>query len=258
MPTSLSHHLPLLEHDLNFLLRAWFVCEETCGVCDDGCTDSATALFMNSLGNSNRMNCARLSDNTREQSRLCKDGSDAWIYCPETCNSCIQPSASPSNMPRSATTTAKPTTSAHVPTWPWRPLPSSSPPTRVSKGPSMPIHPTIDAMCDDLQDVTFAVASLNDALKTCDWLADKTRATYRAELCVPSNVAYHMCEETCGKCTNNCFDELGAFLNLDVSSNMMTCADLAKQGDRQRARYCDEGKSPLAEQLCKETCNSCD
>jgi hypothetical protein len=205
---------------------------------------------MNSQGMSNTMNCAKLSDNTREQSRLCKDGSDAWIFCPETCNSCIQPSASPSNVPTTATPTSAP-----VPTL--RPLPSSPP--SVSKAPSMSIHPTIDATCDDLQDVTFAVASLNDTLKTCDWLADKNRVTYRVELCVPSNVAYHMCEETCGKCTDNCVDaEMGEFPNLDVSSKMMTCSDLAKQGERQRARYCDQGKSPLAEQLCKETCNTCD
>jgi len=229
------------------LLRAWFVCEETCGVCDDGCSDSTTALFLNTKGVN--INCAQLSDNAREQRRLCKSGSDAWTQCPETCDSCTQPSASPSKMPAAARPTGAP-----VPTS--LSLPSSAP--SLSTSPSLSNTPTVDVTCDDLEEITFAVGSLNNTLKTCDWLADKNRGNYRAELCVPTQVAYHICEETCAKCTDNCFDELGEFPNLFDSSKKMTCADLAKQGSRQRGRYCESGKSPLATQLCKETCNICD
>jgi hypothetical protein len=201
-----------------YFFRAWFVCEETCGACNDGCSDSPTALFLNARG-TKKIGCAYLSDNSREQSRLCNEGSAAWIQCPETCNACPQPSTSPSNSP----TTSKPSV-APVPTL--VPFPSSSP--SASQGPTVSTLPTVDATCDDLQDVTFAVSSLNNTLKTCDWLADKNRASYRTEMCVETHVAFYMCEETCGKCTDNCFDELGDFPNLFVASKMMTCADLAK------------------------------
>jgi hypothetical protein len=76
-----------------------------------------------------------------------------------------------------------------------------------------------------------------------------------ATLCLPSDPsgAYDICEETCGKCVDNCTEDSNA--KFDVDGSIRDCGWLNLRNDMQDL-LCVEGSLPYT--LCPETCNVCD
>jgi hypothetical protein len=184
-----------------------------------------------------------LSDRPRWQGSVCVDGHPVMTLCPETCESCAQPSTAPSRPPNAVTPKPSPLPATSVPVVT---IPPASPsPTTMA--------PMVDIVCDDQVDVYFPVfVDGVDTTKHCQWLA--ARKSYQKILCTPSNVAYSICEETCRKCTDTCEDLAGTFPA--YTGVERSCAWLADRGVRDRGAYCGAGKK--ARTICLETCNICD
>jgi hypothetical protein len=91
--------------------RAYYLCQETCLTCDDGCNDSNSTVLFEVAGS--MLSCDWLSDRLRKQYRVCVEGNPAWTLCPKTCGLCPQPSISPTMAPSisiAPTRTENPTT----------------------------------------------------------------------------------------------------------------------------------------------------
>jgi hypothetical protein len=105
--------------------------------------------------------------------------------------------------------------------------------------------------CDDDKNLPFWVEALQQAQK-CVWLA--ARPEYQATLCQPTDPsgAYSICEETCGKCHDNCEDTSGTFaVNDDVRDCLWLSLRTQYQGD-----LCVQGSPAFS--ICPETCDACD
>jgi hypothetical protein len=139
----------------------------------------------------------------------------------------------------------------------------SAPPSPIANAAIKPENPILSSspvstslnlsICDDLVDVTITVdALLGD--KTCQWLA--ARKVYQEILCVESHLAYHICEETCGKCSDDCIDLSGTFPDHFKKGADRNCRWLADRGISERRVYCEVGEP--AHDICLETCHICD
>eukprot|EP00543_Licmophora_paradoxa_P005864 CAMPEP_0202451146 /NCGR_PEP_ID=MMETSP1360-20130828/9642_1 /ASSEMBLY_ACC=CAM_ASM_000848 /TAXON_ID=515479 /ORGANISM="Licmophora paradoxa, Strain CCMP2313" /LENGTH=827 /DNA_ID=CAMNT_0049069645 /DNA_START=188 /DNA_END=2671 /DNA_ORIENTATION=+ len=108
-----------------------------------------------------------------------------------------------------------------------------------------------DPNCNDSTAETFFV---NDDLgsKTCIWLADASRTEFRRDLCVPTNPAFHICSETCGKCYDNCFDDTTTKFQYKNHDNR-DCGWLSIR----TWEWDNACASSTISGLCQETCNSC-
>ena len=167
---------PLLRHQSAEVIAAHCVpghiayerCEETCGLCTDGCHDSSEDVIINERGV--KRSCEWISRNAAWVRRLCQPGQEAYTKCGETCNTCehqteyIAPSSSPSAAPSSET-------------------------------------------CEDSSTETFFVDASPrwQADRTCVWLSRSV--AWKRLLCVPEHPAYHACPELCGKCQDSCDDD---------------------------------------------------
>ena len=114
--------------------------------------------------------------------------------------------------------------------------------------PSIIADPTPDS-CDDSHTNTFPTRSEGE--QTCLWLAARPYVQFR--YCNPDQVAYHVCEETCGKCQDLCFDTNGSFEYLGVRRS---CSWLNLRPSVQNV-VCISGH-PAHDYVCPETCDSCD
>ena len=63
-------------------------------------------------------------------------------------------------------------------------------------------------LCDDFLDRNFLIGQ-GRAARDCIWLQDQP-VTIQKLYCVPGSDAYDVCEETCGKCVDQCSDETNA------------------------------------------------
>ena len=199
---------------------AYYVCEETCGRCKDNCFDSTGTFNYNGV----ERGCLWLSLRTFVQDIVCKPGSPAYdTVCPETCNACL-------------------------PTLRHAPLPSPMP------TPNLPLSSLIMTLdhspdsCDDSRFGTFPTDT--EGNKTCIWLA--ARPVEQLIYCQPSEPAYYVCEETCGRCKDNCFDSTGTFNYNGVERG---CLWLSLRTFVQDI-VCKPG-SPAYDTICPETCNAC-
>jgi hypothetical protein len=136
---------------------------------------------------------------------LCFPGSDAFLYCPESCNSCDarRPSSAP---------TPQPTV------------------TPVERG----YH------CDDDKEQAFFVPDIGE-FQHCIWLA--ARPDYQEELCQPDHPsgAWDICEETCQKCIDLCQDTTGTF---QIGTTIRDCLWLSLRPHVQEL-LCVEGDPTL-------------
>ena len=171
-------------------------------------------------------------------------------------------------------TTFRPTQSpSQLPTREPSPLPTTiSPTTPPTKFPSslptplftpttqpvflFPVIPTATItasqpymFCDDDRDGTFFVESINETQK-CVWLA--ARAEEIVALCIPLHDAYRTCPETCGVCTDDCYD---SNMKFDVGGAVRDC-DWLRLRPMMQDLLCTESQTAYI--ACPETCNVCD
>lgn len=129
-------------------------------------------------------------------------------------------------------------------------MPSTGAPSLTpSFSPSAFPTPT-DGLCDDDNSKTFLVPELNQNQR-CIWL--EARPDYIESLCVPGNDAYDICEETCGKCKDSCFESRKEKVTIDGIQR--DCAWLSLRFSKQ-AQFCVPTHEAVIK--CPETCNSCD
>ena len=190
-------------------------CPETCGVCRDNCEDS-TAKFM--VDDATR-DCLWLSLRPPMQASLCIPGSIPFLLCGETCHSC------------DGAVTNTPT-----------PNPAAD---------DAPAALLADGVCDDDAYSYFFVESLEE-YQRCIWLA--SRPEEQQTLCRPEDPsgAFHMCSETCGKCTDTCNDTSIRFM---VGNASRDCLWLSLRPAMQEL-LCVPGSDAWF--ACGETCGGCD
>lgn len=200
-------------------------CPGTCGLCSDLCRDS-NIRFPDTTGISR--SCAWLSLRYDEKDLLCTPGSEAYLACSKTCNSCDKETQSNVSIVVST----------------------------VARTPS----PTNDSLitssvyfCDDSRDGTFYVEDTNKN-EPCIWLA--SRPQYQLILCNERHTsgARDMCPETCGKCTDNCTDNNTDWFIAD-DGKRRSCKWLSLR-NKKKDILCRQGFK--AYELCSETCGTCD
>jgi hypothetical protein len=106
--------------------------------------------------------------------------------------------------------------------------------------------------CDDDKQKTIWIDDVQK-YQTCVWL--QTRPEYQDKLCNvnhPSG-AFHICEETCGKCLDNCIDTSKSFL---YQGRVRDCLWLSLRPSIQK-KVCEEVGNAAAF-VCPETCDKCD
>lgn len=109
---------------------------------------------------------------------------------------------------------------------------------------------TTEDTCND-RELTFIARDLQGG-KTCAWLRE-AHDSFLEWLCVPGTDAWNVCEETCGKCDENCVDSDDALFTVDGEPR--DCAWLDSRPSRQ-AELCAQVE--VAHLECKRTCGSCD
>jgi hypothetical protein len=115
-------------------------------------------------------------------------------------------------------------------------------------------------LCDDFLDRNFFIGE-GRAARDCSWLQGQSMAI-KAMYCVPGSDAYDVCEETCGKCVDECSDETNAALLIfmrdaygDSSVPELRGCSWLRDFPRIRSLVCVEDHDAYF--LCPETCNSC-
>lgn len=124
--------------------------------------------------------------------------------------------------------------------------PSDAP--SVSPGPSVTPGPSF--VCDDDNSARFYVNEANGE-QGCVWL--EARPEFQAMLCHESHIAYHACEETCGKCVDDCEDANDRHF-FEIQGTFRNCFWLYLRPNKQ-AVECVPGKE--AYESCRETCENC-
>jgi hypothetical protein len=187
--------------------------------------------------------CDQISTNVRLINQFC-GVDEVRESCQETCDNCPFPSQAPSEIPMYSVPSPVPNMILGLPS-------TTKPESPVLT--QFPVSTSLDSnICDDEVDATFTVEGQGE--KTCQWLA--ARKVYQQKLCVESHLAFHICEETCGKCSDDCVDLSGTFPDLYNKGTNRNCAWLADRGDSVRRKYCEDGKP--AGDICLETCDICD
>jgi len=178
------------------------------------CFDSCTENRRSEFLYNNKIkNCAWLSIRFDVQDKICVPGQPAYDLCTESCNSCPGPGG--------------------------------------GYGAALPISPHV--ICDDTDIVNFLVDDVV-GFQNCSWLRYECNPVYRNVLCNsshPSN-AYGICEETCGKCTDNCVDSTNMFT---VNGTLRDCHWLTMNRFYMTSQ-CKVGQPGYNN--CPETCGVCD
>uniref|UniRef100_A0A7S3DSF8 Uncharacterized protein n=1 Tax=Entomoneis paludosa TaxID=265537 RepID=A0A7S3DSF8_9STRA len=105
--------------------------------------------------------------------------------------------------------------------------------------------------CDDDFTKEFLVEDIM-AYRDCSWL--ERNPDQKSKLCKNSHEAYHLCSETCGKCSDNCEDDEGKFY-VNSFHRMQDCEWLSSKPYWQD-RLCYSGHRAF--ELCHESCDRCD
>ena len=220
-------------------------------MCNDDCSDNVTFIFQYKDRNRDRaVTCEQISTSQRMMNRFCSYES-VKENCAETCDTCLAPSQSPSQTPSQFLT--KTQTQQQTTDEVQKPIasPTNAVSPRSSKAPSK--APSVYTTCDDLVGVSFFVEGEGE--KNCEWLA--ARKSIQEKVCVMSQIAFHICEETCGKCSDTCFDDSsGTFPDLYRNGVTRNCAWLADRIAFEGGKYCEDGRP--AREICLETCGICD
>jgi len=198
--------------------HAFDICEETCGKCSDRCNDTNQNFIVKGV----QRDCSWLLHRPGHQEELCVKGNVALLACPETCNAC-----------------------------------ESLVDERETHSPQMPVPPIHTApnrptsICEDNFESFFFVESIQQQ-QGCIWLA--ARETFQNTLCNPLDPsgAFNICEETCGKCSDECNDTNSKFLVNGVPRDCTWL--LLRPGDQER--LCVNGNEAML--VCSETCNVCE
>lgn len=125
--------------------------------------------------------------------------------------------------------------------------PSASPAVDMSPA-VMPSDPN-GGICDDSKELRFPTR--NNGNQRCVWLA--ARPEEQEIYCRSNETAYHVCEETCGKCEDECEDTKYRFEHEGINR---TCLWLSLRGHVQD-EVCISGNA-AHDTVCPETCDSCD
>ena len=107
--------------------------------------------------------------------------------------------------------------------------------------------------CDDNKETTFFVDNIR-MYQHCDWLARNINS-WGDKLCVPGHKAYDVCEETCGKCRDDCEDTPNVTFYVNDVQGHQDCEWLSSRSHWQK-RLCREEHD--AHRLCPESCDVCD
>jgi hypothetical protein len=224
----------------------YYICEETCGACSDLCSDDPSFTFDFAGG---RYNCKWLSVRSRNHEAACKL-SAINEACAETCDSCPEPSGSPSSAPMNKPLPQDITTPAPMGV---APTSSSTPAHTVAPTFGSTPAPTVATTCYDDDYAKFMVTMDNSDVKKqgCIWLRARL-AMYGPTLCSPLNgAAYAVCPATCKKCDAQCSDKTD-YVFEDLRGGIRDCAWLSKI-TRDRDAYCKAG----ADAFCKQSCETC-
>ena len=103
------------------------------------------------------------------------------------------------------------------------------------------------SVCDDHPSRTFYVEDIQ-ASKDCVWLRD--RPELWGALCHQGSEAYTICEETCGRCVDQCHDDAQA--EFEIDGRKRNCEWLSIRPNAQE-EVCVDGHA--AWDICEETCN---
>jgi hypothetical protein len=107
-------------------------------------------------------------------------------------------------------------------------------------------------ICDDDLTGSFFVDDRRGN-RTCSWLV-RNFEKWESGLCAHGQDAFHVCAETCGKCSDNCHDTPDVTFWVNSVVEDQNCEWLSTRPSSQ-TRMCKEG-SP-ARELCPETCHNC-
>jgi hypothetical protein len=108
-----------------------------------------------------------------------------------------------------------------------------------------------DDGCED-DSREFFYIEMRDIWRKCIWLT-RNLDVWGDELCVPGHDASRLCPETCGLCTDSCWDQTN--VTFVVKDEERNCAWLSTK-PAWKKRLCVENQQ--AYHICGETCNSCD
>jgi hypothetical protein len=106
--------------------------------------------------------------------------------------------------------------------------------------------------CDDDLTESFFVDDRRGN-RTCTWLV-RNLERWESNLCAHGQDAFHVCAETCGKCSDNCHDTPDVTFWINNVVEDQNCEWLSTRPSSQK-RQCQEGN--LAWELCAETCHNC-
>ena len=184
-----------------------------------------------------------LSVRSSGQADVCGQAAPEFNAAP-TPNPTNQPTPGPTNQP--------------TPPLPLSPMPTPEPtPVPTNRPtPSPTIRATFNPLaCDDDKETKFLVSKPSEGLwgfglESCVWL--QARSDMQALYCNPSHIAYTVCEETCGSCTDECTDTDGYFKHKNIDR---PCDWLRLRFGVQK-EICVPGHQAM--DVCPETCDVCD
>jgi hypothetical protein len=107
-------------------------------------------------------------------------------------------------------------------------------------------------ICDDDLTQSFFVDDRRGN-RTCSWLV-RNMERWESSLCAHGQDAFHLCAETCGKCSDNCHDTPDVTFLINNILGDQNCEWLSTRPASQK-RQCQEGNP--AWELCPETCHNC-
>jgi hypothetical protein len=167
------------------------------------------------------------------------------------------PSASPSAVPSGAPSRTPSGSPSAVPSGSPSDSPSAMPSGAPSESPSTSRSESATqgddtGICDDDLTESFFVDDRRGN-RTCSWLV-RNLERWESDLCAHGRDAFHVCAETCGKCSDNCHDTPDVTFEVNNVQEDQTCEWLSTR-PHPRKRLCKEG-SPAWE-LCPETCHNC-
>jgi len=228
------------------------------GFCDDS---SSAVIRLNPNNPAPRFTCLELRDNEALRNTTCVPTHRAYQACRETCGACVDSC-------RDSTTKTffvnrmwpnqdckwlevRPTWQESL-CWPTHPVNKICGETCGScdAGYSPPV-PEYKPGCDDSFTETFEVKGLSGR-KDCIWL--KKNPNWHFKVCIPEHAGYHLCEETCRKCTDGCFDDEDATFYVNKKNGIKDCKWLST-APAHRETLCSNGSR--VNTLCRETCDSC-
>ena len=170
-------------------------------------------------------------------------------------------SSLPSDFPSRASVSSSPSDPSTIPTGSSKPSFSAFPSQEPSGAPQeAKVNQALaspPSACDDNLDAKFSI-SRGRAERDCGWLQGQP-SDVQLDLCSLLPNVRDICEETCGKCSDECRDDLVVefpiYIDESMAPEMHGCAWL-KEHPKMRDQFCTPDHSAYG--YCLETCNSCE